>query len=192
MIEATVAAHDEAFHLTYLELAAGRVSLPREDLRAGTRQPWHPGRCAELLVGDRVVGNAGELHPAVCAALDLPRRTCAMELVLADLPLPGPVSASLISAFPPALIDLALVVDAQTPAADVERAVAQGAGPLLESMRLFDVYQGEQVGAGKKSLAYKLVFRAWDRTLTAEEAVEARDAAVASAAEHCGARLRGV
>jgi phenylalanyl-tRNA synthetase beta chain len=66
-----------------------------------------------------------------------------------------------------------------------------GAGPLLESVRLFDVYTGSQVGRGRKSLAYKLTFRASDRTLTAEEAVAARDAAVAVAAERFHATLRG-
>ena len=66
-----------------------------------------------------------------------------------------------------------------------------GAGGLLESVRLFDVYTGEQVGEGRKSLAYKLTFRAPDRTLTAEEAVAARDTAVAAAAERVGAALRG-
>ena len=77
------------------------------------------------------------------------------------------------------------------PAADVEAALRDGAGELLESLRLFDVYTGEQIGEGKKSLAYALRFRAADRTLTAEEATAARDAAVAAAAERTGAVLRG-
>jgi phenylalanyl-tRNA synthetase beta chain len=89
------------------------------------------------------------------------------------------------------LIDVALVVDAGTPAAEIESALVEGAGPLLEAVRLFDVYAAEQLGAGRKSLAYKLVFRAPDRTLTVEEAVAARDAAVAVAAERFGATLRG-
>jgi phenylalanyl-tRNA synthetase beta chain len=160
-------------------------------VRAGNLAPWHPGRCAELLVGDVVVGHAGELHPAVCAAMELPKRTCAMELVLDRLPLPAPVVTPVIPTFPPALIDVALVVDAGTPAAAVESAIVDGAGGLLESVRLFDVYAGEQVGAGRRSLAYKLTFRAADRTLTVEEAVAARDDAVAVAAERCGASLRG-
>lgn len=87
--------------------------------------------------------------------------------------------------------DVALIVDASVPAAAVETALRSGAGELLESLRLFDVFSGEQVGAGKKSLAYALRFRAADRTLTAEEASAARDAAVAAAAEHTGAVLRG-
>jgi phenylalanyl-tRNA synthetase beta chain len=152
--------------------------------------PWHPGRCAAVTVDGAVVGHAGELHPAVCAELELPRRTCAMELDLDAVALPDLTPAPVLSNFPPALIDVALVVDADTPAAAVESALVEGAGELLESVRLFDVYTGVQVGDGRKSLAYKLVFRAGDRTLTAQEALTARDAAVAAAAR-LGAVLRG-
>jgi len=167
------------------------VSGASPSARAATHAPWHPGRCAEILVNGSVVGYAGELHPAVCEALDLPRRTCAMELNLDAIPLRGVAPAPRISTFPPALIDVALVVDASVPAAEVETALVDGAGELLESVRLFDVYTGEQVGTGRKSLAYKLTFRADDRTLTAEEAVAARDLAVSQAATRVGATLRG-
>jgi phenylalanyl-tRNA synthetase beta chain len=101
------------------------------------------------------------------------------------------VTSPVISTYPPALIDVALVVEASVPAAQVESALVEGAGALLESVRLFDVFSGAQVGSGRKSLAYKLAFRAPDRTLTAEEAVAARDAAVAVAARRLGASLRG-
>jgi phenylalanyl-tRNA synthetase beta chain len=161
------------------------------DVRAGAYAPWHPGRCAQILVDGAVAGHAGELHPAVCAALELPRRTCAMELNLDALPLPGVTPAPVISSYPPALIDVALVVDDRVPAADVQAALADGAGELLEAVRLFDVFTGAQVGPGRKSLAYNLTFRAFDRTLTAEEAIAARDAAVAVAAQRVGATLRG-
>lgn len=83
------------------------------------------------------------------------------------------------------------MVDEAVPGAEVEGALRDGAGELLESLRLFDVFTGEQIGAGKKSLAYALRFRAADRTLTAEEASAARDAAVAAAVERTGAVLRG-
>ena len=87
--------------------------------------------------------------------------------------------------------DVALVVESSRPAADVQAALSDGAGPLLESVRLFDVYEGDQIGDGRKSLAYALRFRAPDRTLTAEEAAAARDAAVAEAGRRTGAVLRG-
>jgi phenylalanyl-tRNA synthetase beta chain len=154
--------------------------------------PWHPGRCAELSVEGQVVGHAGELHPTVCAAFGLPKRAVAAEVDL-DLLLELAVHlrpAPTFSSYPVAKEDVALVVDASVPAAEVEAALREGAGELLESIRLFDVYTGEQVGAGKKSLAYALRFRAADRTLKEGEAAAARDAAVALAAERTGAVQR--
>jgi phenylalanyl-tRNA synthetase beta chain len=153
--------------------------------------PWHPGRCAALYVGDVLVGHAGELHPRVIAALELPPRTAAMELDLDRLGASGdPVRAPAVSTYPIATQDIALVVDADVPAATVASALREGAGELLESLRLFDVYEGAQVGEGRKSLAFALRFRAADRTLTVEEATAARDAAVAVATERTGATLR--
>lgn len=157
--------------------------------------PWHPGRCARFTVdggpdGPHIVGHAGELHPRVCAALGLPPRTCAAELDLATLPVPAVTAAPRLSAFPSALQDVALVVDATTPAVAVEQALVTGAGELLEDLRLFDVFTGAQIGQGRKSLAYALTFRAADRTLTAEEVTVARDAAIAEAARQVGAELR--
>ncbi|MGW1197004.1 phenylalanine--tRNA ligase subunit beta [Streptomyces sp. NPDC002536] len=172
---------------------AGVELIVRQDQTA----PFHPGRCAALFAvvdgAETLVGNAGELHPRVTKAFGLPERTCAMEI---DLDLleragTGPVEAPHVSAFPVATQDVALVVDASVPAADVEAALKDGAGELLESLRLFDVFTGEQLGEGKKSLAYALRFRASDRTLTAEEATAAREAAVQSAVERTGAVLRG-
>lgn len=160
-------------------------------VRAGRHAPWHPGRCAALYAGDTLVGHAGELHPRVTKAYGLPPRTCAMELELRRLGAPVPPKAPHVSTYPVAAQDVALVVDSGVPAADVETALRDGAGELLEAIRLFDVYTGEQVGEGRKSLAYSLRFRAPDRTLTAEEASQVRDSAVAVAAERTGAVLRG-
>jgi phenylalanyl-tRNA synthetase beta chain len=167
-------------------------------VRKGQYGPWHPGRCAELVIGadgaERVVGHAGELHPRVLKALGLPERTCAMELNLDALETVGDgvPRAPRISTFPVATQDVALVVDKPIPSGEVEAALREGAGELLESIRLFDVYENaEQLGEGKKSLAYALRFRAADRTLTVDEASAARDAAVAVAGERTGAVLRG-
>jgi phenylalanyl-tRNA synthetase beta chain len=151
----------------------------------GQMAPWHPGRCAALTVGERVLGFAGELHPRVVAALGLPPRTAAMELdldYLAEIG-GGIVPAPQVSTYPVATQDVALVVDASVPAVDVEEALRAGAGELLESLRL--------LGEGRRSLAYALRFRAPDRTLTVEEATAARDQAVAAAARRTGAVLRG-
>jgi phenylalanyl-tRNA synthetase beta chain len=160
-------------------------------VRHDEHAPWHPGRCAALFVGPTLVGHAGELHPRVIQALGLPDRTVAMELEIDRLGAPdAPAPAPAVSTFPVATQDVALVVGSEVPAADVEEALRAGAGELLESVRLFDVYEGAQVGEGRRSLAYALRFRAPDRTLTAEETTAARDAAVAEAAGRTGAVLR--
>jgi phenylalanyl-tRNA synthetase beta chain len=154
--------------------------------------PWHPGRCAELSVDGEVVGHAGEVHPTVCQAFGLPKRTVAAEVDL-DLLIARSVhlrQAPTFSSYPVAKEDVALVVDIAAAAADVEAALREGAGELLESIRLFDVYTGDQVGEGKKSLAYALRFRAPDRTLKEGESAAARDAAVKLAAERTGAVQR--
>jgi phenylalanyl-tRNA synthetase beta chain len=157
---------------------------------ADRHAPWHPGRCAALHVGDVPVGHAGELHPKVLEALGLPPRTCATELELDRLPVTEVLARPEVSAFPPVLLDVALVVPLEVPVAAVQAALTEGGGELLEDVRLFDVYSGAQVGEGRRSLAFALRFRAPDRTLTLEEAGAARDRAVALAGERCSAALR--
>ena len=134
----------------------------------------------------------GELHPRVCAAYGLPRGTAALEIDL-DALMARSVEiprAPVVSHHPLAKEDVALVVDDSVHASEVEQALRAGAGELLESIRLFDVFTGPQVGAGKKSLAFALRFRAPDRTLTEAETAAARDAAVAAAADAVGAVQR--
>ena len=160
------------------------------DVVSADTLPWHPGRCAALVVEGTVVGHAGELHPQVIEALGLPARTCAMEIDVTALPLEETFPAPVLSSFPALHQDIALVVDESVPAEDVRRVVAEGAGDLLESVELFDVYRSQQLGEGKKSLAFALLFRAQDRTLTDEEANERRLAAAELAKERFGADMR--
>ncbi|TCC09790.1 phenylalanine--tRNA ligase subunit beta [Kribbella soli] len=154
--------------------------------------PWHPGRCAEFSVEGTVVGHAGELHPKVCQAFGLPARSSAVELDLDALIAAGPesITAHPFSSYPVAKEDVALIVPAEVAAADVQAALAEGAGELLESVRLFDVYTGEQIGEGKKSLAFALRFRAPDRTLKENEVADARQAAVQVTVDRFGAVQR--
>ena len=183
--------------------AVGRMYRVRLDVRGDNHAPWHPGRCAAIYAqvtdsdGPRewLAGHAGELHPRVVQAFGLPERTSALELDLSLLftaaEAAGPVQAPRLSAYPLATQDVALIVDAAVPAAEVEAALVAGAPQdLLEDVRLFDVYTGAQVGEQRKSLAYTLKFRAPDRTLTAAETTAARDAAVAEAGRRVGAVLR--
>ncbi|WP_257183375.1 phenylalanine--tRNA ligase subunit beta [Corynebacterium cystitidis] len=152
--------------------------------------PWHPGRCAALKVDGEVVGYAGELHPQVLEALELPERLCAMEIDLTAMPLRENFPAPVLSSFPALHQDIALTVDEDIPAESVRRAVKEGAGELLETVELFDVFRSEKLGEGKKSLAFKLLFRAGDRTLTDDEASEARLAAAELAKNRFGAEMR--
>ena len=178
--------HVVAFAETVCRAAGRRL----ERLNA-TMAPWHPGRCAELLVDGKHIGHVGELHPDVIRDFGLPSRTSAVELNLTALfgCEPEPVRINQLTGFPLAKEDVALIVDEGTPAEAVRAALVEGAGKLLESVTLFDVYRGDQVPQGKKSLAFALRFRG-DKTLTDAEAAEARDAAVAVAAKQFGAVQR--
>jgi phenylalanyl-tRNA synthetase beta chain len=158
----------------------------------GLHHALHPGRTAELWVGDRSVGFAGELLPSLAEELDLPRVVAVAELDLDALIelAQAEVSPEPIVSMPAATQDVSLVVLADVPAGDVLATVIEGAGELLEHAALVDDYRGEGVHDGSKSLTFALRFRAPDRTLTAAEASEAKLAAVTLAAQRHGATLR--
>jgi phenylalanyl-tRNA synthetase beta chain len=162
------------------------------EVEPGERPFLHPGRCASVLVGDeQKVGWIGELHPLVAREWDL-EGGAAFEIdvdALAELVSTAPGYRP-VSTFPAVIQDIAVVVDEDVPAIDVERAVRIGGGDLLERLRLFDVYRGEQVGEGSKSLALRLEFRAPDRTLTDEEVAEVR-ARIEHELAELGGKLRG-
>lgn len=168
----------------------GRATGVEFTLRAAQELPWHPGRCAEVLIGDLTIGYAGQLHPAVIERAGLPAGTCAVELNLDAIPIVERLPAPAVSPFPAVFQDISLVVAEDVAAGAVVDAVRVGAGELLEDVRLFDVYTGPQIGEGRKSLTLALRFRATDRTLTEDEASASREAAVAAAAERVGAVQR--
>ncbi|MGH2737234.1 MAG: phenylalanine--tRNA ligase subunit beta [Actinomycetota bacterium] len=154
--------------------------------------PWHPGRSAAVAIGEEPVGEVGELHPRVARRFDLPGRVAAFELRV------GPLVAASgaepryrdISRFPPVHRDVAFVLDAAVPAGAVRAALVKAAGDLLDRAALFDVFEGEPLPEGKRSLAYSLDFRASDRTLTDQE-VEDRVRTIADRlAADLGAELR--
>lgn len=161
-------------------------------VRQGTHHAFHPGRTAELVVANKVIGYAGELLPKLTENWDLPARTVVMELDLDTLVAAGPevVEATSVVSYPATYQDVALVVDTEVIAADVQHTLHEAAGELLEHIGLFDVYTGTGIEDGKKSLAFSLRFRAENRTLTADEASEARLAAIAAAETEHGAVLR--
>lgn len=162
------------------------------DVAQGTRAALHPGRSGVLTVGGAEVGYVGELLPQISAEADLPGRVTVAELDLDRvLSLAGErVVVASLSTYPAATQDVSLVVDAALPAAELRAALVEGAGDLLESIRLVDDYRGAGVAEGAKSLTFALRFRADDRTLTAAEATEAKLAGVAVAEQRFGAKIR--
>ncbi|MDR1442459.1 MAG: phenylalanine--tRNA ligase subunit beta [Bifidobacteriaceae bacterium] len=155
------------------------------------RAPFHPGRCARLSAGQVTLGWAGELHPAVVRAFGLPEAAAAFEIdldVLTEVA-PDMVAALPVSPRPLAKEDLAFVVDRSLPVGELVTAVGQGAGPAAEDVFVFDVYEGDQIPADKKSVAIALRLRAGDHTLTPQEIAQARAGAIAEAAG-LGAELR--
>jgi phenylalanyl-tRNA synthetase beta chain len=177
----------DAFEAVRIIARASGVDV---NLRAAQYLPWHPGRCAEVLVGETPIGHAGQLHPGVVERSGLPKGTCAIELNLDAIPSVEALPAPRVSPFPAVFQDVSLVVSSDVPAQAVADAVREGAGELLEDIQLFDVFTGPQIGEDRKSLTFALRFRAPDRTLTEDDASAARDAAVRCAAERAGAVLR--
>jgi phenylalanyl-tRNA synthetase beta chain len=149
----------------------------------------HPGRSAAVLVEDATAGWIGEVHPLVCRAWDIPAAV-AFEVGLAPLVAASPAFEEEfedLTTHPAVLQDLAVVVEDSVPGAVVRATVIAGGGELLRSAEVFDLYQGEQVGEGRKSLALRLEFRAADRTLTDEEVAGLREAIAAKLGEIGGA-----
>jgi phenylalanyl-tRNA synthetase beta chain len=158
----------------------------------GSHPALHPGRTAELRVGDRAVGVAGELLPSLAKEFDLPHVVAVVEIdldALIELGVRQPIP-TLIGTLPAATQDLSLLVPREIPAGDVLAAVIAGAGTLLESASLLDDYRGAGLPDDQKSLTFGLRFRAPERTLTAAEASEAKLAGAARAAELFGASVR--
>ena len=154
---------------------------------------YHPGRCADVLVGGEVTGVFGAIHPTVAARYGLSGEVLTAELQFEKLfaaieteklyhPLPK---------FPASTRDIAVLVDDSVPAAAMQAAIEQAAGAILENVKLFDVYKGKGIPEGKKSVAYSLSMRAADRTLTDEECDKAMKNALAALESNFGAVLRG-
>ncbi len=161
---------------------------------AGTHRTFMPGRTARLRLDGEFAGWLGELHPLVRKNFDIPDQA----VLAADLDLKLLLSkvnerhvVSAVPEFPPVKEDIAVIVDEAIPGARVQAAIEAAGGALLAGVTLFDLYRGEQIGAGKKSLAYRLTYQAPDRTLTDAEAAKVRERIVRKLKEELGATLRG-
>ncbi len=179
----------------------GVIEAVLEGLRIGAARyepiehpTYYPGRTARLLIGDRAIGTFGEIHPLVHQAFDFPDRPVLageldFEALLASAPNLSRVSD--VPRFPAVTEDLALIVEDKVSAEKVQATImAAGAHTVLKSALVFDVFRGGQIGAGKKSLAYRLTYQA-DRTLTDAEVAKVRDRIVKRLQEELNAVLRG-
>jgi phenylalanyl-tRNA synthetase beta chain len=155
---------------------------------------FHPAKCAKVMVGERQLAVFGELHPQVQAQYDLGKNAVQVAtlnmLVLLDL-VPERFDSEPVPAYPPVLEDLAIVVNESVPAAKAQELIVQTGGKLLIGVALFDIYQGDQVGSGKKSLAYRLTYQHPERTLTDAEVAKLRERIVKRLEQELGAQLRG-
>jgi phenylalanyl-tRNA synthetase beta chain len=145
-----------------------------------------------VTLGDQTVGQVGEIHPRVAEAFDLPGRVAAFELRTAPLIQAAAAGAAYeeVSRFPPVHRDLAFLVDGDVPVGEVHTALVDAGGPLLDRAVLFDVFEGDPLPGGKKSLAFSVAFRAPDRTLTDQEVEELVEAMASALASELGAELR--
>jgi phenylalanyl-tRNA synthetase beta chain len=168
------------------------LGVPGVGYRPEEPPPYHPGRCAGVHLEDLPVGVLGQLHPRVAADLELPAATFAVELELAPLlaavPLMRPAPTP--SPYPPLSFDVAFMVPPGVAAADLEEVLREAGGELLARLALFDAYQGPPLPAGHRNLAYRVVLRAPDRTLTDADGSAVRDRMAALAAERLQAVLR--
>jgi phenylalanyl-tRNA synthetase beta chain len=174
-----------------LEALAAGLGCPPLDFEPTTEPFLHPGRSAAVSVGGAPLGWLGEVHPLVCRSWDVDAAVgfeidAAPLLAVATL---GEEAFEDVTTFPAALRDLAVVVPAETPAATVREAVLAGGGELLHAADVFDLYEGAQLGEGRKSLALALEFRAADRTLTDAE-VDAARASIEAELTKIGGTLR--
>ncbi len=173
-------------------LLQDKLGLRNAELRQAFVAPFHPGRCAEIVLDDAVIGAVGEIHPSVSEAFGLSGRVVAAEFDLDDLLIErSPWQYEPPSVFPPVLFDLAFAVDGDVAASALIAAVREGAPGLLESVDVFDVFEGESIGEGRKSIAVRIHLRASDRTLTDEDVSPVRRAIVDSVVEATGGELRG-
>jgi phenylalanyl-tRNA synthetase beta chain len=154
---------------------------------------FHPGKCASVKIGETQIGFLGEIHPEVHARYDFgeaPVLAASFDIQALMEASPRRHDTLPVSPYPPVLEDIALIVEDDLPAAQVEFLIRQTGGSTVSEVQLFDVYRGEQIGAGKKSLAYSLTYQAEDRTLTDEDVAKLRDKIVKRLAREINAELR--
>jgi phenylalanyl-tRNA synthetase beta chain len=174
------------------ELLAGRLGITDAELRPASVPSFHPGRCAEIIVGGVAIGAVGEIHPVVASDFGLTGRVVAAEMDLAELLVDrGHWVYVPPSIYPPIIFDLAFAVDETVAAIAMMDAARTAAGEHLEDLRVFDVFRGTSLGEGKKSVAISFRLRASDRTLTDTEVAPIRQEIATAVVDAVGGELRG-
>ncbi|MFQ5615912.1 MAG: phenylalanine--tRNA ligase subunit beta [Anaerolineales bacterium] len=161
----------------------------------GNHPCFHPGKCANVILGENRLGTLGELHPQVAEHYDLPPTPILIAKIDMDLLLksiPAGYETDPVPTFPPVLEDLAFVMGEHVPAANVERYIRQTGGRMVAGVHLFDVYRGDQLGAGQKSLAYRITYQSPDKTLKDKDVAKIRQKIVRRLERELGAKLRSV
>ena len=173
------------------------LHLPDAQYERWQHPSFHPGKCARLLSGETQIGVFGELHPQVRERFDWPVTYKANQILAADLDLdallaliPALTETAPVPEFPPVLEDLALVVDESLPAERVAEIIRNTGGKVIADVRLFDVYRGEKIGVGKKSLAYSITYQAGDKTLSDKDVAGIRAHILRRLEQELGAKLR--
>jgi phenylalanyl-tRNA synthetase beta chain len=171
---------------------AEALNIPDANVRQTSVAPFHPGRCAEVLISDVTIGTIGEVAPRVAATFGLTGRVVVGEIDIAELLIDrGAWTFEPPSPYPPVIFDLAFNVDSTVPASAAVEAAVEGAGPWCENAVVFDAFEGETIGAGKKSVAIRFTLRADNRTLTDEETAPIRRSIAESVSAAVGGELRG-
>jgi phenylalanyl-tRNA synthetase beta chain len=176
-----------------IEVLLDELHIPAAVFQPADQPSYHPGKCASVVVGDKVLGTLGELHPLVKSRYDFgaaPVQAAELDLDGLLTLIPAHFDVEPVPAYPPVYEDIAVVVDESTPAEQVAALIRQTGGKLLREVRLFDVFRGGQIGEDKKSLAYGLVYQAPDRTLTDGESAQIRNRIVRRLEQEIGAHLR--
>ena len=170
-----------------------RLQVKEYEIRPAEHISFNPGKCAQLFIGNKKIGTFGELHPLVKEHYDLPE--CPLLAAKFDLHLllsivPDRYEVTALPTFPSVLEDLAVIVTEATPSKKVMEIIHKAGGKLLSAVRLFDIYRGDQVGAGRKSLAYSLTFQAPDRTLNTAEVGKLREQIIKYLVKDLDAQIR--
>jgi phenylalanyl-tRNA synthetase beta chain len=176
-----------------LEAMFAGLKLREVEFSPGEHPSFHPGKCARIFIGGQQVGVMGELHPLVVERYNFnayPLLAAELDVEAILHTIPESIDVKLVKTFPPVLEDLAIVVDEEIPAEKVLQVIRNSGGDLLEDIQLFDLYRGEQIGEGKKSLAFALTYQAQDRTLTDEEVAGLRKKIVKALEKKLDAHLR--